>query len=478
MKGFKKFTAGAGALIVTVMLALPVGILAQTRVEAPKNKYSVSDDVKLGRDAAMQAERQLPVLNNGEVHEYINSVGERLVYALPSEFQHPEFRYSFKVVNARDINAFALPGGFMYVNRGLIEVARNEGELAGVMAHELSHVALRHGTAQATKAQPYAIGSVIGQVLGAVVGGGLGQVIGAGAQIVPGVFVLKYSRDYERQADMLGAQIMARAGYDPRDLANMFRTIEQQSGGGGGPEWMSSHPNPGNRYDAIIREAQMLRIEGRGGDNNQFARIQRTLRDMPRARSMQEIGREGNRYPTSDDRYPDNRYPNDRYPTGRVDYPSNRYRVVNAGSYLQLSVPDNWREFSSGSEITFAPEGAYGNYQGRAVLTHGAMVGIANPSSRNLQQATNEFVNSLAQGNGSLRQSGGYRREAVGNRNGLSTVLVNRSEVTGRNEAVVVYTTMLRNGGLFYIIGVAPQNEYQSYQNAFYNIARSVRFND
>src|SRR6185503_916226 len=116
-----------------------------------------------------------------------------------------------------DINAFALPGGPMFVNRGMIEAAKSEGEVAGVMAHEISHVALRHGTAQASKGQGAAILGTAGQIAGAILGGTLGNVIGLGSQIGATAYITKYSREYERQADILGAQIMARAGYDPRE---------------------------------------------------------------------------------------------------------------------------------------------------------------------------------------------------------------------------------------------------------------------
>ena len=247
-------------LMAVAIFAMPLSTFGQTRIVAPKNKYKPSDDVQVGRQAAAEVERQMPVLRDGVIDNYVESVGRRLVVAIPQEFQHPEFRYSFDVVNARDINAFALPGGPMYVNRGMIEAARTEGEMAGVMAHEISHVALRHATAQATETQKAQIGSILGQIAGAVIGGGLGQVIGGASQVGFGAWALKYSRSYETQADILGAQIMARAGYNPLDLANMFRTIERQGGGSNGPEWLSSHPNPGNRYEAITREAQMLRV--------------------------------------------------------------------------------------------------------------------------------------------------------------------------------------------------------------------------
>src|SRR5262249_24970331 len=243
--------------------------------------------------------------------------GRRLVASIPSQFQHPEFQYYFKVVNARDINAFALPGGPMYVNRGMIEAARTEGEMAGVMAHEISHVALRHGTAQATKGQKYSILGGIAGVAGTILGGpGVGQL----AQAPFAVYLLKFSREYETEADILGAQIMANAGYDPRDLANMFRTIEAQGGGGGG--FLSDHPSPSDRYARINREAQYLRVNNSGNyDTREFARIQQRLRGYQGAPSMAEIARSGQRYPTGEPTGNGGNYPSNA-PSGRVAYPS------------------------------------------------------------------------------------------------------------------------------------------------------------
>src|SRR5215208_6045908 len=147
---FKRQTLIAWLTLVAISV-MPFTALAQTQIKYHSNKYSVQDDIKLGRQAAQEAESQFPLLRDETVRSYVEDVGRRLVAGIPSQFQHPEFQYYFKVVNARDINAFALPGGPMYINRGMIEAARTEGEMAGVMAHEISHVALRHGTAQASK---------------------------------------------------------------------------------------------------------------------------------------------------------------------------------------------------------------------------------------------------------------------------------------------------------------------------------------
>lgn len=460
-------------LTVFAVFAMSVSVFSQTQIKLHSNKYKPSDDVKVGRQAAAEVEQQLPILRDSEATSYLSRVGQRLVNSIPPEFQHPEFQYYFKIVNARDINAFALPGGPMYVNRGMIEAAHNEGEMAGVMAHELSHVALRHGTAQATKAQKYGLLAGILGIGGQILGGPAGaaaQIAGQGV----GVYFLKFSREYETEADILGARIMANAGYDPHDLANMFKTIERQSGGGGGG-FLSDHPSPANRYERINQEAQYLRVVNPIRDTRDFSRIQARLRSMGPAPSMAEIARSGQRYPTGETT---GNNPNNP-PRGRVEYPSTRYQSYSVlGGLVRVSVPSNWRELGGNNSVWFSPEGAYGNYQNQSVYTHGVNLGIAQTQSRNLQQATNELLNSLGVGNGSLRQRSGYQRTTVAGRTGLTTTLSNVNEATGQAEVVTVLTTQLRNGELFYMIAVAPENESTSYQAAFRNILRSLQLTD
>ncbi len=470
---FKRQTLIAWLALVAISV-MPFSALAQTQIKYHSNKYSIQDDVKLGRQAAQEAESQFPLLRDSVVQNYVEDVGRRLVSSIPRQYQHPEFQYYFKVVNARDINAFALPGGPMYVNRGMIEAARTEGEMAGVMAHEISHVALRHGTAQATKGQKYSILGGIAGIAGTILGGpGVGQL----AQAPFAIYLLKFSREYETEADILGAQIMAQAGYDPRDLANMFRTIEQQGGGGGG--FLSDHPSPSDRYARINREAASLRVAGGMRDSREFASVKERLRGFQRAPSMEEIARSGQRYPVGEQtgNSPAGNYPNNP-PTGRVAYPSSRYQSVsifNGG--VNVSVPNNWRQINDSSSVWFVPEGAYGQYNGQAVYTHGASFGVAQTSNRNLQRATQELIQSLAQGNNNLRMNGGYQRASLSGRNALISTLTNVNEATGRPEVVRLITAQLRSGQLFYMIAVAPQNE-RGFDNAFNQILRSVRIND
>jgi Zn-dependent protease with chaperone function len=459
-------------LMALAILVMPYAAMAQTQIKLHSNRYSAQQDVQVGQQAAREVEQQMPILRDAQSTNYVEEIGRRLVAAIPPEFQHPEFRYYFRIVNASDINAFALPGGPMYVNRGMIEAARNEGEVAGVMAHELSHVALRHGTAQATKAQKYSILAGVAGIAGAILGG---PAVGQIGQAAVGAYFLKFSREYETEADILGSQIMARAGYDPRDLANMFRTLEQQGGGGGG--FLSDHPSPANRYARINQEAAMLRVRQPTIQNDaEFRQIQARLRSGGRAPSMAEIARSGQRYPTSGN--DGGNYPEGGRVSNRVEYPSSSYRTYTQGNLFRVSVPSNWREMASNNSVWYAPEGAYGSVQNQAIFTHGVNIGVANASSRNLQQATADFISSLAQGNGNMRQQSGYQRGNIGGRNALAMTLSNVNEATGRQEIVTVYTTQLRNGELFYVISVAPREDYNNYSRAFQNVLRSIQLND
>jgi len=314
----------------------------------------------------------------------------------------------------------------------------------------------------------------IAGILGTILGGpGLGQA----AQAPFVVSFLRFSREYETEADLLGARIMANAGYDPRDLANMFRTIEQQGGGGGG--FFSDHPSPANRYALINQEAQYLRVNNPIRDSREFLAVKERLRGYPRAQTMAEIAQSGRRYPNQRNDYPNgDRADYPATPQGRVEYPSSRLRSYTALGVVRLSVPDNWREITEQGSVWFAPNGGYGSSNGQAVFTHGVNIGMAQTNSRNLQQATNEFLNGLQQGNGNLRSRSGYQRTYVAGRNGQSISLSNTNEATGSPEVVNVVTTLLRNGELLYIITVAPESDYSNYQSTFQNILRSVQLND
>jgi beta-barrel assembly-enhancing protease len=457
-------------LTATILFALTLSAGAQTRIEPHSNAYSPQQDVQLGQQAAAEVRQQLPMVNDRRTEDFVESVGDRLIAEIPDYLRQPEFRYSFDVVNLRDINAFALPGGPMFLHRGMIEAAKTDGEVAGVMAHELSHVILRHGTAQATKGQKFQIGAIAGQILGGIVGGRTGSVIAQGSQLGLGVYFLKYGREYEREADLLGAQIMAAAGYDPRQMANMFRTIEQQRRSSA-PEWLSDHPNPGNRYEAILREAETLRVDD-PAPQNRIADVHAQLSRLPAAPTSAQVAqRQQRRQPgpvgTSGG-------------VGVVQAPSNQWRRVEPADFLQLSIPANWRQVGSGGgSVMYVPDGGYVQAEdGQSAFTHGLELGVLRTDGGSLQQNTERLLQAFARTNPELRRQRGYARTNIAGRNGLTTTLTNVSEVSGEREIVNLSTTTLSDGSLFYLLGVAPSDNASIYLDTFGRVRQSVQLMD
>src|SRR5205085_3465033 len=244
----------AAALFIT-MLMVTATAGAQTNIKAGYNVFTPEQDVEIGRQSAAEAEQQLPMVGDAQINDYVNRIGQRLA----ANAGGPQFQYQFRVVNSTDINAFALPGGFVYVNRGVLEQARNEGEVAGVVAHEIAHVALRHGTHQASKAYLAQAGlSILGGILGGG-GGNTANIINAVGGAGLNVLFLKYSRDLETQADVRGAQILAATGYSPQDMVGFFQTLEKVDSSRK-TSFLSDHPAPPDRIARIQKEAAQLRV--------------------------------------------------------------------------------------------------------------------------------------------------------------------------------------------------------------------------
>jgi beta-barrel assembly-enhancing protease len=440
----------------------------QTEIKLPKNKYTPEQDVELGMKAAAEVRKEYPIIQDEAIASYLTRLGDRLVAAAPSDLKQPVYKYSFTPVNLKEINAFALPGGPMFVHRGMFDAAKSEGEVAGVMAHELSHVLLRHGTANASKAQnPWLqLGQIAGIVGGAVVGGGAGSAIMQGSQFGLGTLLLRYSRDFEKQADLLGSQIMARAGYDPRELAHMFETIERESKGESSPQWMSSHPNPGNRTAYITKEAEALTI-AKAADTSQFESTKAKFAALPPAKSTGELARRGESEET----------PRSVGTPGQpVPSPSGQYRNINGGGVFRASVPSNWTGLSSSSSIKAVPQNAYGDLNGQTVFTHGVEFGVAKAASRDLQEATSAWLNAIGRENPNLRRAGEQRVVRMAQRTALAIPLVNPSPLGGM-EVINVYTTFLSDGNLFYYLTLVPENEAPDYEAAFRQVGQSIRLN-
>jgi hypothetical protein len=358
------------------------------------------------------------------------------------------------------------------------------------MAHELAHVLLRHGTANATKASnPWLqVGQVAGQLGGAMVGGQLGGLIAEGTGFGLGTLMLKYGRDYEKQADILGAHMMARAGYDPRDLAHMFETIGKESGGGGQPQWLSSHPNPGNRTQYINKEAEALTIAAKA-DTSGFMPARKLFAGLPPAMTMAELAKRGGGGSGTAAAESGGSgggggggggaapAPASVGTIGKpVPPPSAQMRTVNAGIF-NASVPGNWKNIQADNTLKVVPENGYGEMNGQTVFTHGIEFGVAKASSRDLKEATGTWLKAVAQGNPDLKMAGEAKFVKLSDRTALGVPLVNPSPLGGQ-EVILLFTTFLSSGELFYYLGVAPEKDMQTYQPVFMKIAQSIKITD
>jgi predicted Zn-dependent protease len=256
------------------------GILAGARLslrdttEAPRtgfNLFSPEQDIELGEASAEEIRRQVVVVEDERTAAYVQRLGERVAAAAPGY----KFPYRFVVVASPEVNAFALPGGYVFVNEGAIEAAHSEGELAGVLAHEIAHVSLRHGTTQASRAYLAKTGlSILNAVAGGLQGD-FGSVAAALGGAGANELFMKSNREAELQADAEGARLLAAAVYDPRDMSRFFERLYER---GGEREGESDHPDPASRVAAIDEVVAALGgTPARTRDSEEFRRIRARL---------------------------------------------------------------------------------------------------------------------------------------------------------------------------------------------------------
>jgi Zn-dependent protease with chaperone function len=521
-----------GTLAMAALAIAPLAAAGQTQVKPGMNFFSIEQDIKLGRSAADQVDRQMPMVNDPVVQEWIDQLGHRLA----SNTTMPNLPWRFRVVNSGQVNAFALPGGFVYVNRALVQMTDNEAEVAGAMAHEMAHVTLRHGTNQLSKAlliqSPFAVLGGFGGGMGA-----LGQLGGAGM----GMAFLKFSRDAERNADIVGTQTMCRAGYDPRGMVTIFQKLERTGSGSGRAEFFSDHPSPENRVQRVQQEITKLRVPASPLEPSQlYYDARERLRDMaPAPRMSPRDGRYGGGSPgRSPGNYPGNspgnypgdsrgNYPGDspgnypRNPPGNYpgdssgnypgnspgNYPGNsrgNYPGNSPGNYpsrtssrsgeppsrelqtfrsqdglFQVGYPSNWEADSqTPTSVTLAPGWANEGQE----LTHGAIVSYFEPQGQSrgrisLGEATDMIVSKLAESGSYLKENSGSRYNTrVSGAEGIETFL------TGRNSLGVEERDWLvvRNSGqgIIYMLFIAPTRDYGKYEPTFKSMLRSFHVED
>ena len=483
-------TIFAGAMM-AVPLSQPVAAqVAIKRSPSGFNLFSVQQDIELGRQSAQEVERQVPILNDSRTNQYLT----RLISRLAAQAPGPKYPYSIKAVNAREVNAFALPGGPMYVHRGLITTARSEAELAGVLAHEMSHVILRHGTEQASKAY---LGEAGLSILGGLVGGGnTRQIIQAVGGFGLNAAFLRFSRSDELEADALGAEVMAKAGYDPVAMATMFALLRSEQGRDPGKleQFFSSHPPPADREARIRTLANSL---GRGSQQvvGGFANIQTRLGGLAVASSTPQTVIES---PGTVER------PIETV-TLNIPAPSSSFvRFSQPSGFFTIDYPSNWRTYPSGLAVSMAPEGGVATLNnGQPNLLYGAIVNHYAPFNgeadrwdqslrRNytpfedrtrprgfLEDATDDLVRQLLVSNSYLSATtGSATPEVVDGARGYSVLLSGRSPVTGEEERVTVYTRGLPDNHVIYAVCIAPGRDAAVMDQVCTRMIRSLRVND
>jgi beta-barrel assembly-enhancing protease len=456
---------GLIAFILSICLCAP-GLL-EARVEPTHgfDMFSADEEVKAGREAAQQAQTQLPMLpDTSPVVKYVQNLGAQLAAHAPGE----KWPYSFHVVNQKEINAFALPGGPVFVNLGTIQAADNEAELAGVMAHEISHVVQRHGTRAASKQMAAQLPlAVLGGMLGR---GALAQMATMGLSFGVGSYFLKNSRQAEREADLLGTDIMYDTGFDPRQMANFFRKLQSGPHARSAAEFFSDHPDPGNRFEYVAAEAGTLRAKQYRADSSGFLEIKKAVGAM-KPLTAQEIADQQKTHRVGEG-------PSGETGAGTEVRPSETMKEFEHNQF-RISYPENWKVYGDqNSAVTIAPpDGISEN-----AISYGAMISIYSPekTSASLDANTHELVASLKQSNPSLREIGRDEEIRVNGVAGRSEDLVGVSPVRDSQGSAISerdwLVTLPRNdGSLLYVVFISPDTDFSRLRTTFEQMLRSLR---
>ena len=437
-------------------------VAAPARVEPSHgfDMFSSQEEVQAGQQASEQVRKQLPVLpDSSPVTQYVQRLGAELAAHAPGE----KWPYSFHVVNQKEINAFALPGGPIYVNLGTIQAADNEAELAGVMAHEISHVVQRHGTRAASKQMMAQLPlSVLGGLLGS---GALSQMAQLGISFGVGSYFLKNSRQAESEADLLGTDIMYDTGFNPRAMADFFEKIEKE-GGASGPQFLSDHPNPGNRRQAVTKEVNTLpRKSSYRSDSAEFLRVKQTVGSMHPLTAQQIAAqqKQGTAATEAGGVYSD-------------IAPSESRKTLNH-SLFQIEYPDNWQTFGDqSSAVTIAPRSGVS----QNAIAYGVMINSYQPEgSVNLDTATHQLIASLRQSNPDLRTIGHDEDIRVNGMPGKSVDMIGSSPVRVQGGGAVserdwLVTFQRSDGNLLYLVFISPDQDFGKLRPTFEEMLKSL----
>jgi hypothetical protein len=471
-------------LLLSILLVFSPGALraqSSTNLQPCSNNVSPQQQIEIGKKAAAQVYQQMPVLpDSNDVTRYVQGLGQKLVAQAPG-YRWP---YNFHVVNVADINAFALPGGSIFVNLGTIQAADDEAQLAAVMAHEISHVVLQHSICNMEKEQRVGLLAGIGQLAAglALGSGALGNLAQQGIGIGAGLGFLKMSRGAEKQADMEGASILYNTGYDPRAMAQFFEIIESKYGKGGA-QFLSDHPNPGNRTEYVNQEVATFPHRASNVTNTpEFQRVHKVVSGM-QAYTAKEVasGVWKKKSPNKQVSTGVNEYDEQQPSQGKVDLSPPQNWTTFKGDGFTMQVPSTWRALGNQNAAMVAPPGGITRDANGQLgnLAYGLLTDTYAPSAGTGQdQAFNALVNELSSQNPGTR-SGAVSNVTVAGQAAQSVQSVNAAANNGRGERdwiIGVPASGSAGGALRYFVFVAPEPDFNAMQPTFEHILNSIRF--
>lgn len=464
----RRYISHVTALMLIAIMAAPQLLAAVNPIRWPtphSSAYTHDQQIQLGQQGEAEVRKQMQVLpDNDPLVQYVRQLGQRLVQYVPNS-PNPRYPYTFHVVNLKEVNAFSLPGGPIYINVGTIQAADNEAQLAGVIGHEMGHTYMQHAAAQATKEGYAQVGlGILGAILGNGIGGALGRTaIALGAN----AYFLKYSRADETEADTCGTLLMYSAGYNPQALADFFRKLEQQ-GGSNGPQFLSDHPDPGNRAQHI---AQIIRTlpprQFSSGNTAEFQRIhdislgRKPMSEQQAAQAAKQGGDQGTIAPVSQ---------------GDV-MPSGGWRTFNHSAF-RMNYPANWQIVSGNetSDITIAPPAGVA----QNAIAYGVIVREFEPESQSLDEATHELEGDIRQSNPNLRVIGHDQPINVGGLTGREVTMTGPSPIADQNGRPLTERDWLvmvpwQQGRDIYMVFVAPERDFDRLRSTFEQMVRSFQ---
>lgn len=462
----------------SAILCLALSQVAFARVEiAPcKNSYSPEQQIQLGQKAAQQVYTQMPVLpDSSPVTNYVQQLGAKLAAQAPG-YKWP---YNFHVANEAEINAFALPGGSVFVNLGTIQAAANEAQLAGVMGHEISHVVLQHSVCNAVKQQRVGLIAGLGQVAaGVLLGGTAGQLAGEGIGMTAGLGFLKMSRGAEREADLLGVGIAYDAGYDPHGMAQFFETLQGKYGAGGS-QFMSDHPNPGNRTEYVDHEiASLVPRSNYVTTTPAFTTIHQDVAAM-RAYTSKEIasgawkGQSPNQTVGSGVNQPEAQ---SVMPSAGDLEGSSAWKTLR-GDGFTMSVPGSWQGYGNRTSSMIAPSGGIARSAegGAGNVIYGVLTDRYQPQgATNIEAALDRLVGNIVRDNPGL-VPGAHTDVSVNGVAGHSVECNSSSGNSGKGEHDWIVAFPQRDGTLRYFVFVAPTPEFDKIRPTFAKILQTIK---